>query len=464
MLLPHFGNTKKNMKVRSHNLFNTAIKHRGFAALCAVELFVIVILGMMLFGYVFSSPSNGMIHAKALDGTWDVASDIVGKTRQQQIDAEIQWLDDTYAEHKNGFIITETLPKSEMNDVSRIRYLYDNSEVFRKMSQMNGKIFRMENGQSLTQFGSAHNSDMMQRTAIMVDSEDDLSLDINYSLTQGKLAIQLLDPSGKAVYTSDFAQSDKKTVTVMGAKGLWSLISINDGLENNGYMQGTISIVLRQPDYLQSTDFPNVDNEQNTIPSERNPFFQVISKNGKSVNHSGSFKAKAGQVLIITATSSIKGGTVDLFLFSPSYQEERITFGDENETRTIALMEGEWGYTCTGFFESGSILINGTIQNSDTPFTISLPEDKLDTDSYDQECIGIMDSSGTWGDSINALLPYMSHTAVEKVVNIYLDRHLFPNITTSQGAMQVADTIEQALKYMTEEAQELALGRIADYY
>ena len=77
--------------------------------------------------------------------------------------------------------------------------------------------------------------------------------------------------------------------------------------------------------------------------------------------HSSSFQAKDGQVLTLNVKSDIKG-TVDFFLFSPSYQEQRITFQGNDDTVTVNLSEGTWAYNCTGFFDSGTISIVGTIE------------------------------------------------------------------------------------------------------
>lgn len=86
----------------------------------------------------------------------------------------------------------------------------------------------------------------------------------------------------------------------------------------------------------------------------------LTSKGQNSLIHSSSFQANDGQVLTLDITSTIKG-TVDLFLFSPSHQEQRITIGGNDDTKTIDLSEGTWAYNCTGFFDSGDITITGTI-------------------------------------------------------------------------------------------------------
>lgn len=89
---------------------------------------------------------------------------------------------------------------------------------------------------------------------------------------------------------------------------------------------------------------------------------------------------------------------------------------------------------------------------------------KLSQSEADEKGIAIMDNSGTWGQQIEALLPYMTPAGVEKVVTIYLDRHLFAGITTPESAKQVASTIDTALKYMTEDAKKAAKNRISAYY
>lgn len=81
----------------------------------------------------------------------------------------------------------------------------------------------------------------------------------------------------------------------------------------------------------------------------------------KSLIHSSSFEADDGQELTLKIESTISG-TVDLFLFSPSRQEQRITIDGSSSTQTIPLTEGTWAYNCTGFFDTGTISIIGTVK------------------------------------------------------------------------------------------------------
>lgn len=87
----------------------------------------------------------------------------------------------------------------------------------------------------------------------------------------------------------------------------------------------------------------------------------ISNVDGKSITESSSFKAENGDVLTLEITSTISGGSADLFLFSPDNKEQRISIGNTKETQTIALSDGEWAYNCTGFFDSGSIKIVGTV-------------------------------------------------------------------------------------------------------
>lgn len=84
-------------------------------------------------------------------------------------------------------------------------------------------------------------------------------------------------------------------------------------------------------------------------------------KGQNSLIHSSSFKAIDGQVLTLDIKSTIKG-SVDLFLFSPTHQEQQITLDGKDDTKTINLSEGTWAYNCTGFFDSGDISIVGTLK------------------------------------------------------------------------------------------------------
>lgn len=87
-----------------------------------------------------------------------------------------------------------------------------------------------------------------------------------------------------------------------------------------------------------------------------------LTSNGQNrITKSGNFEAKSNETLTLTVRSDIEDGSVDLFLFSPDYTEQRITFGGSDETKTITLSAGKWAYNCTGFFKSGDITITGTI-------------------------------------------------------------------------------------------------------
>ena len=108
----------------------------------------------------------------------------------------------------------------------------------------------------------------------------------------------------------------------------------------------------------------NMDEQSSQPESDSEGIIVIdIRSNGqKNISQSSSFSADANQVLTLEIQSSITGGFVDFFLFSPSNQEQRITIGEGDENKTINLSEVIWGYNCTGLFDSGNIVIIGTVQ------------------------------------------------------------------------------------------------------
>lgn len=69
---------------------------------------------------------------------------------------------------------------------------------------------------------------------------------------------------------------------------------------------------------------------------------------------------------------------------------------------------------------------------------VDLKNNQMD---IDKKGIAIMDGCGTWGETIECLLPYMSSEAIEKVLSIYIDRHIFVGISTSKEIEKVEQTL-----------------------
>ena len=73
--------------------------------------------------------------------------------------------------------------------------------------------------------------------------------------------------------------------------------------------------------------------------------------------------AEQGQTLVLTITSDIKGGSVDLFLFDPNGRQQRVTIGAANVSKEIPLEQGIWQYNCSGVFkDGGNVKIVGTVK------------------------------------------------------------------------------------------------------
>ena len=100
------------------------------------------------------------------------------------------------------------------------------------------------------------------------------------------------------------------------------------------------------------------------IVSQGNVVMDLANHAGQTnIAESGSFQAEQGQTLVLTITSDIKGGSVDLFLFDPNGRQQRVTIGAANVAKEIPLEQGIWQYNCSGVFkDGGNVKIVGTVK------------------------------------------------------------------------------------------------------
>lgn len=178
-----------------------------------------------------------------------------------------------------------------------------------------------------------------------------LTLTIQSDLKGGSVDFFLFSPDYKEQRIKINGSDETKIITLK--EGRWAY-------NCTGFFEsGTITITGIVPQY---SDFMDHLDQRET---EGNEFTVLnLASNGQnSITQSGSFEANDNQTLTLTVESDIKGGAVDLFLFSPDNREQRITFSGSDETKTVTLSAGKWNYNCTGFFESGDITIVGTKQN-----------------------------------------------------------------------------------------------------
>lgn len=263
----------KNMKARIKNVLNFQKMPRWAVMVCSLALVIFTV------GFTTNPPQNMSadamadttannvpaadketvpnlgIFASANDGTWSAASGIGGDTWQEQIDDEIKWLNDTYAKKETDFVITESLAASEVSDVSRINYLYDNSDIFRSMSVMADGAFLVE-GTLVYPTGSL-TADTIHRTAVMIDNDQALRMDIDYSLADGQMAVWLVDPDGIVVYQGSENTLYRGSHAVTGKKGLWSVIRVFERGENG--ISGSAQISLRQEEDLSREDISSAE-------------------------------------------------------------------------------------------------------------------------------------------------------------------------------------------------------------
>ncbi len=586
MFSTHFGSGMKNVKSRLNNLFDTAAKRRGTAALLAVAVCAVTAASFTAFGYAADtentastartetapspartetapSPTNTPVPAVRLPalpyvmisgvhrgGNWAFTTNNLEEDWGKQTDREMERLDEAYEERKdypsseNGFIITEILPKSEFSDVRRIEHLYRESEVFQEMSQMTDGVFVVEDDRIISEISETLTEDTIYRTAVMSETDDDLTLDIDFMMARGQMAVWLVDPDGELAYMGRLSSSFKGSPTVTGKEGLWSVIRVFQGVEDDTLdfgndrqfysVNGSVELKLRlaedKNDVAPFTQPTQDDVAPSTQPTQDDviPFTRpvstespvaiarpvateppavtpipVTSSAGADNNvlleryYEGNLAANLNQFR--SSFTALEGDTVkfslDEDLWGMGLNKENITFqidvgnGETVQTVTLSNSEPEKEliltkdgnyyvrlcnpnmqmvnyrinmFHCGPFRHMGMGHHNGMRMNGYRAF------DRVGGSGYfesaDDECIFRMANTGTWGDYIGRLLPDMSPDAVDTVVDIYLDRHLFPGMTTPQGAKYVYDTIAPALEYMTDMARDDALKRIEAYY
>lgn len=179
-----------------------------------------------------------------------------------------------------------------------------------------------------------------------------LTLTVQSDIQGGSVDLFLISPDYKEQRINLIGSNETRTITL--SEGRWAY-------NCTGFFEsGTITITGTVPSNFDAAD------SLDKIETEGNEAAVLnLANNGQnSITQSGSFEAKDNQILTLTVTSDIKGGSVDLFLFSPDTHEQRITFSGSDEEKTIALSAGRWDYNCTGFFKSGEITIIGEIQEN----------------------------------------------------------------------------------------------------
>lgn len=134
-------------------------------------------------------------------------------------------------------------------------------------------------------------------------------------------------------------------------------------LETLGYtvhydsVTNVVNVVTGNGSFKESASNGNTASESSVVMNLTNHAGQ------RNIAESGSFQAEDNQILTLTVTSDIKGGAVDLFLFDPNGNEQRITIGSADITKEIPLEKGIWQYNCSGMFkDGGNVTIVGTIK------------------------------------------------------------------------------------------------------
>lgn len=178
-----------------------------------------------------------------------------------------------------------------------------------------------------------------------------LTLTIQSDIKGGSVDLFFFSPGYREQHITIHGSNEIKTIAL--SNGRWAYNCTGFFESGNITITGTVP---QNPDTTDSLNETGTEEEEAIV-------LNLASNGQNSITRSGNFEAKDNQILTLTIQSNIKGGSVDLFFFSPDNKEQRINISSSNETKTIKLSSGKWAYNCTGFFESGDITIIGEKQN-----------------------------------------------------------------------------------------------------
>lgn len=147
-------------------------------------------------------------------------------------------------------------------------------------------------------------------------------------------------------------------------------------------------------------------------PQGETVIFTLSGQGNSGIHTSSYFEAEDGQQLVLKAESSINGGTVEFFLFSPSNQEQHYTFEGHSTSITVPLSGGTWAFNCNGIFPSGKITITGILQGEQGQ---TVPELKVDAAGANEMALALTEKIWVW-EWVEFFVPYMSEKGVGQIL------------------------------------------------
>lgn len=186
----------------------------------------------------YSAQPESSIGATSLAGEWAKFTTVEGSTPEEQLQSIITFLDETYEQECERFVITEEIAQTEITNMAGPVYLYDNSELYRDL--ISGETVTVATEGNFNLLADEGQNTVCERYVFSLDKAARFTLNTQYTIQQGELALWIVSQDGKILYHHDATDAFDQAVTLDLDKGLYSIVL--EYHTDNGIAEGIKSI------------------------------------------------------------------------------------------------------------------------------------------------------------------------------------------------------------------------------
>lgn len=137
------------------------------------------------------------------------------------------------------FIIEEGISLDEVKNTDGIKYMYDNSSIYRNLITPQNILYIVPEA-DFNILSDDVQSILYERHSFYLDKAKKLDLSMSYKLEEGKMTVWLVSPDGKIIYQTETKNSFEQTIKQPLDKGIYSIVLVYE--MDNGNLKGHKSI------------------------------------------------------------------------------------------------------------------------------------------------------------------------------------------------------------------------------
>lgn len=191
------------------------------------------------FSQRYSANPEAYIGIKSIDNHWACSTSIDGNTYQEQLDNKLDYIKSIYEQEKQMFIIEEGISLDEVTNTDGIKYMYDNSAIYRNLITPQNILYIAPEA-DFSILADDGQSVLYERHSFYLDEAKKLDLSMSYKLEEGKMAVWLVSTDGKINYQTETKNNFEQTIKQPLDKGIYSIVVVYE--MDNGNLKGHKSI------------------------------------------------------------------------------------------------------------------------------------------------------------------------------------------------------------------------------